>query len=143
MTVGGNTSSGYVVDASVVLAVLLSEARRPEAEALLRKATLAGIMVPTHWPLEVGNILLTSERRGTLTSDERVTAITHLNAMRVRIDAETQARAWRDTMDLALRHRLTLYDAAYLELAVRLRVPLATFDAALARAAATEGVAVV
>ena len=141
MTVGGNATGGFVVDASVVLAVLLSETRRLEAESLLREATRAGIVVPAHWALEVGNILLTSERRGTLTSDQRVIAVAHLDAMRVRIDTETHPRAWRDTMELALRHRLTLYDAAYLELAVRMRVPLATFDSALARAAVAEGVA--
>lgn len=58
------------------------------------------------------------------------------------IDHEGATHAWATTMDLARRHRLTLYDATYLELAARRRLPLATFDAVLARAATAEGVAV-
>lgn len=129
----------FVLDASVTIAALLIEDRTAEARTILRTA-LAGVVVPALWHLEVGNILLRAERRGDIRADERIGHIADLSVLPVTIDHEGAANAWRATTGLALRHRLTLYDAAYLELSVRLRVPLATFDAALARAAEIEGV---
>lgn len=131
----------FVLDASVTIAALLPEERTPEARVILRTA-LNGVLVPTLWHLEVGNILLRAERRGVIRVDERVGHIADLSALAVTVDHEGPGHAWHATTVLALRHQLTLYDAAYLELAVRQRVPLATFDRALVRAARAEGVAV-
>lgn len=131
----------FVLDASVTIAALLPEERTQEARVVLRTA-LNGVLVPVLWHLEVGNILLRAERRGVIRADERVGHIADLSALPVTVDHEGTGYAWHATTVLALRHRLTLYDAAYLELAVRQRVPLATFDRALERAARAEGVAV-
>ena len=131
-----------VVDASVVLAIVLEEDRRNEALGILRPVASTGFAVPAHWPLEVGNTLMLVERRGRISRVERDIAIAALEAMAVLIDQDIAGYAWRETLVLGQRHGLTLYDAAYLELALRLGVPLATFDRALARAAVAEGVAV-
>ena len=64
-----------------------------------------------------------------------------LKDLPIALDDETAPRLWTDTARLAEQHRLTAYDAAYLELAVRLRLPLATGDEALIAAAESEGVA--
>lgn len=129
----------FVLDASVAIAAMLVEERTPEARTILRTA-LDGVIVPSLWHLEVGNILLRAERRGTIRTDERIAHMADLAALPMAVDHESPTQAWGATTTLALRHRLTLYDAAYLELALRHRLRLATFDAALARAAADEGV---
>jgi predicted nucleic acid-binding protein len=132
---------GFVLDASVALAwTLPGEAHAAPAAALLARLAEEAALVPSLWRLEVGNALLTAERRGRL-RPERVAAAWRLLAeLPIELDAETPARAWAGTAELARRHGLTLYDAAYLELAARRALPLATFDALLARAAAAERV---
>jgi predicted nucleic acid-binding protein len=129
-----------VIDASVTVAALLPEAHSTHARTLMRRVAVDGACVPSLWHLEVGNILLLAERRRKLTQAQRVECLADLSVLPVVIDPDTRAQAWADTMTLALRRNLTLYDAAYLELAQRRGLPLATFDAALSRAAATEGV---
>jgi predicted nucleic acid-binding protein len=81
-----------------------------------------------------------SECRGAISAVQRTAFIEQMAALPIEPDAETSVRAWRDSMRFAETHRLTLYDAAYLELSIRLALPLATFDAALRRAAAAAGV---
>ncbi len=95
--------------------------------------------VPGIWHLEVGNILLLAERRGTISAANRTAALQDLLRLPVDVDHDTATRAWRDTLILAERYRLTLYDATYLELSLRRGLPLATFDAALRRAATAAG----
>jgi predicted nucleic acid-binding protein len=132
---------GLVVDASVTLAwALAGEVRAEEAGALLRRVAEEGAVVPAHWRLEVGNALLMAERRGRIRA-ARVDAVWRLlAALPIETDAETNAQAWGDAAALARRHGLTLYDAAYLELAARRGLPFASFDRALVRAAAAERV---
>lgn len=131
----------FVLDASVTIAAILIEERTAEARAIMLTA-LNGVIVPALWHLEVGNILLRAQRRGGITGDECAGHLADLSTVPVTTDQQGSPHAWGATMDLARRHRLTLYDAAYLELAARLHIPLATFDTALARAATAEGVAV-
>ena len=119
------------------IAAVLTEHRTPEARAILR-AGLGNIAVPALWYLEVGNILVRAERRGMISPNDRLGHIADLSLLPVTVDHKGAARAWRTTTALALRHGLTLYDGTYLELALRHRIPLATFDAALTRAAAAE-----
>jgi predicted nucleic acid-binding protein len=110
------------------------------AASILARVVDGGAAVPGIWHLEVGNILLLAERRRTISAADRVTALRDLSQLPVEVDQETASRAWRDMIELAERHLLTLYDAAYLELSLRRRLPLATFDAALRRAADAAGV---
>lgn len=100
-----------------------------------------GAVAPQLWPLEMLNGLLTAERRGRLDASARVRMTRSLADPPIRIDEETAALAWTAISELAERHRLTANDAAYLELAHRLELPLATADDALATAAESAGVA--
>lgn len=102
-----------------------------------------GMIVPVLWHIEVGNILQLAEWRGRLSPEGREAHLRDLAALPIAVDYDGHGAVWSAAMALAQRNRLTLYDALYLELAVRLRIPLATFDSALVRAAAAEGVAVV
>ena len=133
--------AGLVLDASVVLAIAFKEGGARLAVPIMAMTAGEGAAVPSIWHLEVGNSLLSAVRRGTITSEERLGALQRLARLPIELDLETAAHAWRETSTLAERHRLTLYDASYLELSVRRSLPLATFDKALRRAAAEAGVA--
>jgi predicted nucleic acid-binding protein len=132
--------AALIVDASVVLAVPLQEANRDQAVAVLQLAIEGGAVVPGIWHLEVANSLMLAERRGRISAVDRTAAMQDLFRLPIEVDNDTASRAWRDTLILAEHHRLTLYDASYLELSIRRSLPLATFDAALRRAAEGAGV---
>jgi predicted nucleic acid-binding protein len=133
---------GFVLDASVTLAwALAGEVRAEDAHALVHRVADEAAIVPALWRLEVGNGLLMAERRGRIRPEHVDAVWRQLGELPIEIDAETNARAWNGTAALARRHGLTLYDAAYLELAARRSLPLATFDGPLARAAAAQKVA--
>ncbi len=129
--------AGLVVDASVALAwALQGEAQAAAAREVLRQVVEHAAVVPAHWRLEVGNALLAGERRGRVLPGQVEAVMRQLAALPFETDAETNSRAWGAAAALARRYALTLYDAAYLELAIRRALPLASFDAALVRAAA-------
>jgi predicted nucleic acid-binding protein len=79
-------------------------------------------------PIEIANALLGAVRRGRMTGQHRSRAIRQLDALPIERDTETLFHAWTTTLELAERHRLTVYDACYLELAQRRGLPLATLD---------------
>jgi predicted nucleic acid-binding protein len=87
--------------------------------------------VPALWHLEVANALALAERRGRITVADSAEFIELLDRLAIELDEETMPRAFGQILDLARSQRLTVYDAAYLELSMRLGVPLATKDAAL------------
>ena len=130
----------FVLDNSVALAWCFAVEQNEVVLELLDRVAETGATAPQLWPIEALNGLLTAERRGRITSGVRQQLGGFLRELPVTIDDETAGRAWAATARLAERHRLTAYDAAYLELAVRLRLPLATGDAALMQAAASEDV---
>jgi predicted nucleic acid-binding protein len=99
-----------------------------------------GAWVPGLWKLEVANILEMGARRGRHDTAFRNSTLADLALLPISIDAETDRQAWGATLQLAERHRLTLYDAAYLELALRRGLPLASLDSELRGAAKAEGV---
>ena len=129
-----------VLDASVAIAALIEEDRSDEARRILCEVGTDSAVVPGLWYLEVGNTLLLAERRRSLSAAARREQLADLSRLPIAIDHETTHHAWNDTMGLAERHGLTLYDATYLELSLRRQLPLATFDAALRRAAKPVGV---
>jgi predicted nucleic acid-binding protein len=98
--------------------------------------------VPAIWHLEIANVLALSERRGRITPANTSEFIALLETLVIVIDEETPSRALGRVLDLARAERLTAYDAAYLELAMRLAIPLASKDADLCDAAEHLGVGV-
>jgi len=96
--------------------------------------------VPGLWPLEVANILVLSERRQRSTKADATTWLRYLRLLPIRVDDETEGRAWSDIIDVARLYNLPAYDAAYIELAIRLGLPLASLDDKLKAKAATAGI---
>lgn len=129
-----------VLDGSVALAWVFTDERDAVAEAVLNDVKRDGAVVPNLWALEVANSLLQAERRGRLSLDNRRAALSGFGALRITVDHETNRHAWAATLELAERHGLTVYDSSYLELALRLDLPLASRDKALRRAALERGV---
>ena len=130
-----------VIDSSVTLAWVYSDETTEAVESVLSVVTSAGAWVPALWKLEVANVLETSVRRGRTDAAFRDAALDDLALLPISVDPETDRHAWGATARLARLHRLTLYDAAYLELAQRRRLLLATLDRELRAAAKAEGVA--
>lgn len=135
--------AAFVLDASVALAALLPEEPASSiARELLARVADEGAVVPALWPLEIANIIVTRLRRGTLAAERAFDAAARARALNIEVDGQTGERALSATFRLAHAHRLTAYDASYLELAIRCRLPLMSFDAALRRAGTQEAVSV-
>jgi len=128
-----------VIDASLTLSWYFEDERTPAADALLDQVTNTGAVVPSLWRLETANGLQVAIRRKRIDATFRDRALTHLTRLPITVDPETDAYAWTTTLQLADRFQLTLYDAAYLELAQRRALPLATLDSALRPAAEALG----
>ena len=130
-----------VIDASVALAWVFGDERHDAAWQVIERLRDGPAWVPAHFHLEVGNGLLSGLRRGRLTADQARTAVVALGALPIEVDLDTPGRTLTDACPLAARHGLATYDAAYLELAIRRGLPLATLDERLVSAARTEGAA--
>jgi predicted nucleic acid-binding protein len=132
--------AGVVLDSSIALSWCLPDEAAPDVDEIQRTVATQGALVPVHWPLEIANALLMAVRRGRIEAGFRDAALRDLAALPIALDPETSSRAWHDTLRLADAHRLTAYDAAYLELAHRRDLPLATLDSELRAAAPALGV---
>lgn len=133
--------AGLVLDSSVTLAWFLPDERRAEIDALLDRVSVEGAVVPGLWPIEVGNAFLAAERQKRMSAMQRGKALRALAMLPIQFDAETVVHAWATALSLAEAHRLTLYDAVYLELAVRRSLPLASLDRDLRAAGSALNVA--
>jgi predicted nucleic acid-binding protein len=124
-----------VIDASSALGFLMANEQAPAAMKAL-EALERGVptWVPGHWALEVSNGLLTAQRRHRLTAADVADAVDVLQQLPIETDTETSRRSFGVIAEVARLHNLTVYDAAYLELAMRKGAALATSDATLARA---------
>lgn len=130
-----------VIDSSVTLAWFFDDERTDRADALMRQVAKTGAVVPSLWRLEIANALQSAVRRKRISAAFRDASIADLRSFPISVDSETDRQAWATTLSLAERCTLTLYDAAYLELAQRLRMPLASLDQDLRAACRTIGVA--
>jgi len=99
-------------------------------------------MAPQLWPIEVAHVLTKLERRKAIPKGDDRQRLANLSKLGIRIDDQTADLAWTATFELAAKHKLTVYDATYLELAMRLQLPLATLDDELIAAAHAEGMTV-
>jgi predicted nucleic acid-binding protein len=129
-----------VLDSSVTLAWVLGEDASPALGQVFDEIADHGALVPSLWRLEVANALSMAVRRNRVGAAYRDEVLADLSMLPITVDARTDAEAWQATLRLADRFRLTLYDAAYLELAQRQNMPLATLDNELREAAGALGV---
>ena len=132
---------GFVLDGSITLVWAFEDETDPYAEAVADSLENKPAIVPAVWPLEVANALLVGERRKRITEAKVAQFLTLLQSLPITVDDETVLRAWQETLHLARLHDLSEYDATYLELAVRLGLPLASLDDKLKTAATAAGVA--
>lgn len=129
-----------VLDGSATLAWLYPDEATDAILAVFDEVVRNGATVPYLWRIEVANSLTMSVRRGRITADEREASLADLAQLRIGTDRETESHVWTGAIMLADLHRLTVYDATYLEVAVRLSLPLATLDDDLRKAAHRERV---
>lgn len=128
----------FVIDASVAACWLMPDEGHAVADAARGRMAQDSGVVPTLWWFEVRNLLIVNERRGRLDEAQTSRALMLLGSLPIVVDRSPDEAS---ILVLARRHRLTVYDAAYLELAQRLNGALATLDKALATAARAEGIA--
>jgi predicted nucleic acid-binding protein len=131
-----------VIDSSITLSWYFDDEWTPESQAVLDDIGDNGAIVPALWHFEVANGLQVAVRRKRIDAAYRDSTLMDLEELDIAVDTESIDYVWSATVKLAERHALTVYDAAYLELAQRRRLSLATLDTALIRAANTELVTV-
>jgi predicted nucleic acid-binding protein len=134
--------TAFVLDASIALAWCFADEATPATDALLDRLADREAIAPALWRIEVANALAMAERRGRLSVAGLTRSVDLLRRLAVAIDPEGSERAFRELLELARSERLIVYDAAYLELALRLGLPLASKDIKLRKAAARLGLAV-
>jgi predicted nucleic acid-binding protein len=128
----------FVLDSSIALAWVYSDETTQTVAQIFDRLSHSGAWVPGLWRLEVANVLEMGVRRKRHSADFRDATLFDLAQLPIQVDADTDRQAWDATLHLAIRHQLTLYDAAYLELALRRDLALATLDEALRNAAGAE-----
>jgi predicted nucleic acid-binding protein len=134
-------SAAFVPDASTAIAWVHPAQATPETEALLTQVEEgAELVVPALWFAEVANALLVLERRKRLTARERREALERLTQLQPVPELDGPRLAFSKTSELATTHGLSVYDATYLELALRRRLALATRDEPLRAAAKKSGI---
>lgn len=124
-----------VLDSSATLAWIYSDETTAPIRHIFEAVADDGAIVPTLWRLEIANSLTVAMRRGRINANFRRAALADLALLDITTDEDTDTHAWGETLKLADRFRLTVYDAAYLELAHRRTLPVATLDTELAAAA--------
>ena len=130
--------SGFVIDASTTLSWFFKDESDPRAEAARHRLAEDRVFVPQLWHLEVRNALLMAERRKRITANRVTECLTMLSQLPIGTDGDVDLAS---ALTLARAHRLTLYDAVYLELARRRELPLVTLDSDLNAAAQALGLA--
>lgn len=131
----------FVLDSSLAMAFVFQDEATPRTDSVLDGFGRGDEAVtPSLWRWEVGNALLMAERRKRITAAEGNRHLVALQTLPIATDEDASREAWSATLLLARAHELTLYDAAYLELAMRLGVPLGSLDTELRNAGGAEGV---
>jgi predicted nucleic acid-binding protein len=131
-----------VLDASLTLSWYFEDERTPAVDAVLEQVVASGALVPPLWRIEVANGFQTAIRRKRIDRDFRDRAIRHLGLLPITVDPRSDTYVWTTMLSLADRFGLTVYDAAYLELAQRCGLPLASLDRELSEAGEILGISV-
>jgi predicted nucleic acid-binding protein len=129
-----------VLDVSIAVTWFFEDEATPESWKLLDRIGEFGASVPALWLYEIANVLLMAERRGRTTQARVAEAVGQLQLLPIRVEEAASELILREVLASARTAGLTVYDAAYLELALRLGLPLATKDASLMTAARNAGV---
>ncbi len=125
----------FVLDCSATLPWVFASEATPEADALLDVLAAGGkAWVPALWHLELGNVLLGAKRKGRIDQAGIEKFLSTLGVYDIEVDGETMTVAWAKILSLAEHFGLSVYEAAYLELALRKGLPLASLDERLRRA---------
>lgn len=133
--------ASFIMDASAALAWCFEDEATSATEGILNGLQPDDqILVPAHWPTEVANGLLMACRKRRISSEQSILLLNELAALPVKVESALSAEQVRTVFALAQRHSLTIYDAAYLELAQRRKLSIATLDRALGVAARAAGV---
>lgn len=132
--------TGLVLDNSVVLSWCLADEDDALASRAMKLAIDHGAIVPGIWWYELRNALVVNERRGRIDAEGVRATLADLGEMRIALDSDHDDRI---VLDLAQRHDLSVYDAAYLEVAMRRGLPIASLDLRLRRAAAASRIALI
>ncbi|GAB4236356.1 MAG: type II toxin-antitoxin system VapC family toxin [Deltaproteobacteria bacterium] len=133
----------FVLDASVTMRWFFGDGKQQElayAGKVLDAMKDASAHVPVTWGLEGANVIARAEAKGLVTEARSGAFLEMLDGVDIEVDAATSTHALSDTLQLARRYKLSAYDASYLELALRLGIPLATLDEDLQKAARKAGV---
>jgi predicted nucleic acid-binding protein len=128
-----------VLDSSATLAWIYSDETTDPIRRLFDAVGEEGAVVPSLWRLEIANSLTVALRRGRIEANFRRAALADLALLDIAIDDQTDVHAWGETLRVADSFQLTVYEAAYLELAQRRNLPLATLDGDLRDAAKSLG----
>ena len=129
-----------ILDASMALSWYFADEQTDAADTILDRVAEQGAVVPSLWRLEVANALQVSVRRKRFDMAFRNRALLQLSQLNIAVDPDTDTNAWSATLQLSDQFQLTLYDAAYLELAQRRALPLASLDRPLRKAAGALGI---
>ena len=130
----------FVLDSSVALAWIYADEITPAVRDVFDRLKNDRAWIPMLWRWEVANVLQMNVRRGRHDADFRDAALSNLAWFPFHVDAQAEPEAWLGAVQLADRHGLTVYDAAYLEIALRRQLPIATLDQELREAAKKENV---
>jgi len=133
-------SAAFVVDCSIAMAWLFHDEATPKTAALLNRLATETALVPAWWFIEITNVLAMAEGKGRITATQSEAFIADLGKLGIERDDEAPDRAFTHLLTLCRTHRLTSYDAIYLDLAVRRNLPLATLDDDLRKTANKVGV---
>ena len=131
-----------IIDCSITMAWCFADEATVETARVQDRLIAEAAVVPSHWFLEVVNVLAMAEQRKRIAAADASNFLHLLAALDIQTDHETSARAFDHLPPLCRSHGLRSYDAAYLDLAVRRRLPLASLDDDLRQAAITLGIQV-
>jgi len=135
-------SASLIIDCSITMSWCFADEATAESQQLARSLQQTTALVPAHWFLEVANVLWTTQRKKRISCADAAVFVARLRSIDIEVDHEAAARAFDHILPLCDRHALTSYDAAYLELALRRQLPLASLDKELCSAAASLGIQV-
>src|SRR5947199_146802 len=130
----------FALDASIVFAVFFADENSEYAQSVVSSLSTIVAVVPVVWHVEVPNLMIVGERRGRCTSDQSESFLAYLTMLPISTEPIPSLDRTYAVVSLARKHGLTAYDASYLELALRLNIPLASLDKPLVAAARAEGV---